>query len=276
MGVDSPTSGDLISSTGPVTLGGELEVLVDFTPAGAFDVPLLTGSSVTGAFDDVSVMNLPFGWQASVTTVGNESVLQVDPPSNARSLTLNSSATTRTFGQGFTLSGKATSAASACVSGVPVKITRDVLGGAVSFANVATVNTDADGDFTLPRTADRSATYKATIVGTVECATATSAARTVQVKKKVTLKAPGKVAKGARATLKASVAPCSGHQRKSVTLQRKTRSGFKKVATKATNAKCVATFRVVMRRTTVFRVLAPKTDADHLAGVSALKKVRAV
>jgi hypothetical protein len=179
------------------------------------------------------------------------------------------------FGQRFTLTGTVSSVDPSCVDGVPVRIERDVLGGAVSFAPLTTVETDVDGDFSLTRTADRGATYRATVASSDSCVTA-AATKTVTVKKKLTLTGPRKVAKGAVAKLKATVAPCSGHQRKKVTLQRKMASGFKKVATKATNAKCIATFKVVMRKTTVFRVVAPKTDADHLAGTSALKRVRAV
>jgi hypothetical protein len=220
-------------------------------------------------------MNLPFGWQSSAAIVGNQLMLQVDPPTTARSVMLGSSATTRTFGQPFVLSGKVSSATASCESGVPVKITRDVLGGAVSFATIATVNTDPDGDYTLARTADRSANYRATVVGTVECAAAT-ATKAVNVKKKVTLKAPRRVAKGTTAKLKVVVAPCSGHQRKKVTLQRKTASGFKKVATKATNAKCIAIFKVRMKKASVFRAVAPQSDADHLAGTSKTRKVRVI
>jgi uncharacterized delta-60 repeat protein len=192
---------------------------------------------------------------------------------SSRSASVKSSAASRVFGRSFTLSTQLSSDDPTCVAGTAVKLERDILGGPVAFAPVATLTTDAEGRSSITRTADRGATYRARVAGSDSCESVV-ASTVVKVKKKVTLKAPRKVAKGTIAKLKVLVAPCSGHRKAKVTLQRKTASGFKKVATQATNVKCIAVFKVVMNKTTVFRALAPKTDADHLAGVSRKRTVR--
>ena len=190
--------------------------------------------------------------------------------------TIDSSTATPVFGRSFTLSGQLTSADPLCRGGVEVQISRDVLGGSVAFAPIASRTTANDGTFSLGRTADRSANYRASVPASDSCEAGLDS-QTVKVKKKVSLQASdSRVPAGSTVRLKATVAPCAGHRGDPVILQRKTASGFKKVASKASNQKCVAVFRVTMNGTRVFRAVAPKTDPDHLAGQSRTRRVTTV
>jgi dipeptidyl aminopeptidase/acylaminoacyl peptidase len=88
--------------------------------------------------------------------------------------------------------------------------------------------------------------------------------------KKVRLKAkPKSVDRGERIRLRAKVSPCEGHERDKVEFFRKR----KRIATKKSNDNCVATLRVRMKKTSRFRALSPRQDADHLAGRSRTVKV---
>jgi len=89
--------------------------------------------------------------------------------------------------------------------------------------------------------------------------------------KAVKLKAkPRKLDRGERTRLKARVSPCVGHEGDAVEFFR----GKKKIATKRTNGSCVATKKVRIRKTSVFRAVSPKQDEDHSTGTSAKVKVR--
>ena len=89
--------------------------------------------------------------------------------------------------------------------------------------------------------------------------------------KAVRLKAkPKKVVEGDRVRLKATVSPCEGHEGDVVEFYRKK----KRIATKTTNATCVAKLKVRLKRTTRFRAVSPMQDLDHLEGVSKRVKVR--
>jgi hypothetical protein len=89
--------------------------------------------------------------------------------------------------------------------------------------------------------------------------------------KTVKLKAkPRTVDRGDRTRLRAKVLPCAGHEGDVVEFFRKK----KRIATKASNASCVARLRVKMRRTARFRAVSPQQDDDHLAGTSRKVKVR--
>ena len=105
------------------------------------------------------------------------------------------------------------------------------------------------------------------------CTVTTDQARTVTAtfigRKSVSLTArPKRVEAGERTRLTATVSPCQGHEGDLVQFSRRS----KRIATKPSNAACVARLRVAVQRTTVFRAVSPQQDADHLAGTS--KKVR--
>jgi Tol biopolymer transport system component len=91
--------------------------------------------------------------------------------------------------------------------------------------------------------------------------------------KEVTLKAkPKKVEEGEKTRLKAKVSPCEGHEGDVVEFYRKK----KRIATKKSNAECVAKAKVKVKKTTKFTAVSPEQDADHLAGTSKPVKVKAV
>jgi hypothetical protein len=89
--------------------------------------------------------------------------------------------------------------------------------------------------------------------------------------KTVTLTGPTAVAKGKKATLKAEVKPCAGHEGDTIELYR----GKKRVASVASDGSCSATFKVKIKKTSKFKAVSPKQDADHGAGTSKKLKVRA-
>jgi hypothetical protein len=91
------------------------------------------------------------------------------------------------------------------------------------------------------------------------------AAKTVKLKAK-----PRRMDRGERVRLRARVVPCEGHEGDKVRFLRKK----KRIATRPSNAACVATLRVSVQRTTVFRAVSPQQDDDHLAGTSKKVKVR--
>lgn len=89
--------------------------------------------------------------------------------------------------------------------------------------------------------------------------------------KDVLLKAkPKRVEKGERTRLTAMVSPCGGHEGDTVDLYR----ASKKIATKASNASCVAKFKVKMKKTAKFHAVSPQQDADHLEGESNTVRVK--
>jgi hypothetical protein len=91
------------------------------------------------------------------------------------------------------------------------------------------------------------------------------------VPKAVKLKAkPRRVDRGDRTRLIARVSPCQGHEGDVVRFLRKK----KRIASKKSNAACVAKLKVKVRKTSVFRAVSPMQDADHLAGRSRKVKVR--
>jgi hypothetical protein len=91
------------------------------------------------------------------------------------------------------------------------------------------------------------------------------------VPKAVKLKAkPRTVDQGGRTRLRAKVLPCAGHEGDVVQFFR----GKKKVATKQSNASCVAKVKVKVPRTSAFRAVSPQQDDDHLKGTSKKVKVR--
>ncbi|MGH2710832.1 MAG: hypothetical protein ACRDH9_06485, partial [Actinomycetota bacterium] len=89
--------------------------------------------------------------------------------------------------------------------------------------------------------------------------------------KTVTLKGPKSVAEGKKAKLTATVAPCTGHESDNVELYR----GKKKIATVASDASCVARFKVKIKKTSSFKAVSPQQDTDHAAGMSKKLKVKA-
>ena len=89
--------------------------------------------------------------------------------------------------------------------------------------------------------------------------------------KAVALRAkPKRLERGERTRLRAQVTPCQGHEGDVVQFFRRS----KLISAKVSNASCVATLRVKVRRTTRFQAVSPKQDDDHLAGTSQKVRVR--
>jgi hypothetical protein len=92
---------------------------------------------------------------------------------------------------------------------------------------------------------------------------------TVLVKHRVTLKV---ALKGRRASFKGALGP--KHKRRTVTIQRKAGTGWRKVASvRTTRTGTYAYAKRLTRGRFTFRAITPK-DADHLAGRSVRRKVR--
>jgi CSLREA domain-containing protein len=87
--------------------------------------------------------------------------------------------------------------------------------------------------------------------------------------KTVVLKASrGTVPKGERVRLSAIVSPCAGHEGDRIVFQKKVEDHWKRIARKDSNNLCKARTRPRIWKTTVFRAVSPKQDADHAKGVS--------
>lgn len=159
-----------------------------------------------------------------------------------------------------------------CESAQNVRIQRALIGG--DFADFGTATTASDGTYTFSFQADESATYRAVVDATSSCQGATSSERAVLVRVKVALKVSDfKVRKGNKVTLRATVSPCGGHGATDVVLLRSTGGKFKQIARKELNAKCKATFRTRVKKTSSYKVRWPSQDDDHESGTSRKRKV---
>lgn len=123
----------------------------------------------------------------------------------------------------------------------------------------------------LTSTVDRlpSLTGKVVTGGRVNAATALLPSKLVR------LKASRKVVKkGKRVRLIAKVRPCAGHEGEVVRFQRRANGTWKLIGKRSTNDRCTAKLVRRLRRTSVFRVISPRQDEDHLTGVSNRVRVR--
>jgi hypothetical protein len=91
--------------------------------------------------------------------------------------------------------------------------------------------------------------------------TATFAAQ----EKMVTLvSSKNKVLKGKKVTLRATVAPCPGHEGDTVEFFK----GSKSLGSVATDQACTASIKRKIKKKSVFTAASPQQDQDHLAGTS--------
>jgi hypothetical protein len=182
---------------------------------------------------------------------------------------------TKKFGAGFAVTGTVNSNNASCESGAQVRIQRDVLGNPVNFVNWRSGTTGANGDYRVTAKADKSASYRAVVFDADPCLGTTSKAKTIRVSKKLTINGPKAVGRGQIARITGKIAPCQSHKGDRVALLRKKGGRFRKVATDKTNNKCLAAFSVRIKRTSVFKVRAGKTEPWLQPGTSRPKKVRA-
>lgn len=239
-----------------------------------------TGTTTAGVCSDE--VTKTWGGTASPTVTTTATTTVTPPPGGfPRTVSLEASKNKVTFPRTFTLSGAVTSSdanvPTACLAGVTVSIQRDVVGGAEEFVEIATVTTDADGTFSLSRSADRSATYIAHLDQVGQCAEANSDATPVLVRVNVGLRLSSqRMQVGGTLRLRVRVRPCAGHKGDRVVLFKIVDGALAKIAKKRTNENCVAVFRQRPTTDTAYQARWPKQDADHLRGKSRKKAVNIV
>lgn len=189
------------------------------------------------------------------------------PQPAARSVTLEASRQRVRFGRGVTLSGLVDSSNTSCESGQTVRIERARIGA--DFEPIATVTTSSDGSYSFSLVPDANATYRAVVDASSSCQAATSSDRAVLVRVRVNLTASDeRVAKGDKARLRATVAPCGNHDTTEVDLLRSVGKRFKEIKRKGLDRGCRATFKVRMKRSAIFKVRWTSQDDDHESGTS--------
>lgn len=198
-----------------------------------------------------------------------------NPPQ--RSISLSASPVLTTFGKSVRLNGQVSLSdprAPDCSDTVPVRLERDAVGEPEEFVEVASTTTSLSR-FNFTRTADSSSNYRVVAEGVPECPSEVlSDVRTILVGKKVVLNPSStRVAKGRRVTFKVVVKPCGDHAGQPVLLLKKRAGRFVKIADKASDASCSASFKQRIRRRSTYKARSPKTDGDHEAGKSAAKSV---
>ncbi len=180
------------------------------------------------------------------------------------------------FGKPTTISGQVTGTGNAGVSveleGLPAPYTG-------AYANVgAPATTDANGAYSFAVTPQLSTRYR---VVAKASPTIRSSEVTVPVALKVGLRVSDRTpARGQKVRFRGSVWPA--HDGKTASLQRRTSSGFKTVATATlaaatpVNGVTRSTYAFVrkIRRTSRFRVVVASGDADHADGHSRTRRVR--
>ena len=208
----------------------------------------------------------------SITATPTATATSTEPPAPASvDVSLEASRSRAIWGSSYEMAGRvtATPATAGCTGLVTVTISRDVTGGTVSYTDVGSTVTDADGFFTMTRTADQSATYVARTTGSEVCEAGSSSGTTVLVSKKVRITVE-RSASGPD-TITAKVFPCSDHAGERIVLQRRHDGRFDTVARRNSNGRCAARFEV--DRPGIYRAVSPKSDADHLAGSSSRVRI---
>lgn len=122
---------------------------------------------------------------------------------------------------------------------------------------------DADKD-EIGDACESAAAPTATSVDSIVSAAGTLAAKAVN------LSGPRSVRKGRKASLRASVLPCTGHEGDLIELYR----GDNLLASAASDGSCAAVFKVRIGRTASFRAGSSQQDADHAAATSNTVKVK--
>ncbi|HVL63607.1 MAG TPA: hypothetical protein VM573_00375, partial [Actinomycetota bacterium] len=194
-----------------------------------------------------------------------------------REITLEASASIKTHGRVFQLSGSVRGPASTpptCLNGVTVQILRDIVGGDTDFTQVKTTTTDNDGVYSVNLTAARSASYVARVEQPPACDTATSVPSVVEVRKRVKLRVSDTTIRpGQNVRFNVRVFPCGGHRGDRVLLQKSIRGTFGTVARQNLNDECRATFVRRQNQDNVFRVRAPKTTPMNEGGTSKFRAI---
>jgi hypothetical protein len=201
-----------------------------------------------------------------------------------RDINLTASKGTVTYERTYTLSGAVTPATEfdtprTCVEGVNVTIRRDMVGGEEQFEDIATVQTDTNGNFSYDVEADVNSQWIAFIDRDepANCAQVSSAAEPVLVKPFLGLKTSRKVVrKGKTVKFTTRIEPCDGKEGTIVKLRRVFSSRNVKIDTERFNEDCRAFFflKAKWKGTAVFDAAWSKQDTLHQNGHSRPKAVR--
>ncbi len=200
-----------------------------------------------------------------------------------RDVNLQTSKGIVTYDRVFSLTGSVTPATEfetprECVEGVELTIRRDKVGGAEDFKDIATVQTDANGNFSYNATADFNSQWIAFIDKDTpkNCAQVASSAEPVLVKPFVGLKTSRNVVeRGETVKLTTRIEPCDGKAGTRIKLRRIYKTRAVKVDTQFFDADCKAVFfQTANWKTAVFDAAWPKQDDVHQNGHSRPKVVK--
>lgn len=182
------------------------------------------------------------------------------PAGGAGQLSIATTPRVIVFGAGSTVAGQLTGVPSA--GGVALSLDQSPYPFR-SFKRLATGSTDAGGGYSFAVMPTGNTRYRVTAQTSPPT---TSAEADVLVKKRVTIGVR-------RSRVSGLVAPA--HNGDSVELQRRSRTGYRTVATArlADATAAGARYRFIVRRAGIYRVRAP-ADANHLSGTSSSRRVR--
>jgi len=137
------------------------------------------------------------------------------------------------------------------------------------YEEIGTATTGSDGTYSFQTRPAETATYRALVDASSSCQGATSNDEIVRVRVKVGLKVSDqKVQKGDRIRLTATVAPCGTHSATEVVLRRSSGRAYREIARKDLNARCKATFRTKVKRSSAYKARWPSQDDNHESGSS--------
>lgn len=189
-----------------------------------------------------------------------------------------------TYDRTYTLSGSVTPATEfntprECVEGVNVTIRRDKVGGGEEFKDIATVQTDKNGNFSYDVKADVNSQWIAFIDRDqpANCAQVASSAEPVLVKPFLRLKTNRKVVPhGTTVRFTTRIEPCNGKEGTVVKLRRVYSSRNVKIENTRFDDECKAFFfmKGTWKGTAVFDAAWSKQDTLHQNGHSRPKAVR--
>jgi hypothetical protein len=201
-------------------------------------------------------------------------VLAAKPPKpTSPKLTLSAAPTTVTFGRATTLSGKLTGGKNAAGQAVTLQADTAPLDGV--YTDVATVQTDANGDWTATNAPTALTRYRA-VAKTSPPATSPTADVRVRLRVRVHV-SDATPAKGQRVRFRGTVAPA--HDGATARIQRRRADGTWRTVAKtplvhAGDAVSRYAKRVKITRTGTYRVRASSGDTDHVAGTSGTRRLR--
>lgn len=174
----------------------------------------------------------------------------------SRTVTLDTSKNPAVYGSGFVLSGRVTTSdgSKPCRNGVQVSIIRDSYDDIpYDWSPVVRVTTDETGRFRAALMAENSATYRAELPATLQCAADQSRRVTVRSRVRLTLEPlVARIQRGEVVTLVARARPRCDEV---MYLQKLVDGRFVRVAAQEPNERCVATFRRHPRGDRVFRAV---------------------